>query len=285
MIEGVITQSDVPFLLPEREERLDLYLPADRAAGTCSPGIVIIHGGGWIGGSKSAPREIEIGTTLARAGYVCASIEYRLSEQERWPTNLFDCKNAVRFLRTQADTYGIDVDNLGVIGGSAGGHLSLLVAYTAGLAALDPPTSETPYPGVPDSVKAVVDLYGISDIRTRKKVAPDGTPAETRHDKSAAFGDKEPISDIDRALASPVEHIRPDSPPTLILHGTHDLIVDRDQSVQLDEALTAAGVPHQRLMVPEVGHTFDLENQSNGQPLPLDLRPTVIEFFNRYLKR
>ena len=103
--EGVIIERDVAYLSPEREEKLDLYLPAGRPAGKRSPGIVIIHGGGWTGGRKGASREINIGTTLAKAGYVCASVDYRLTAQDRWPANLFDCKNAVRFLRNNADKY------------------------------------------------------------------------------------------------------------------------------------------------------------------------------------
>src|SRR4051794_12383603 len=69
---GVVIERDVAYLPPDRAEKLDLYLPADRPAGARSPAVVIIHGGGWSGGDKAAAREFNIGTTLAKAGYVCA---------------------------------------------------------------------------------------------------------------------------------------------------------------------------------------------------------------------
>lgn len=277
---GVILERDVAYLPPDRTETLDLYLPAERPAGTRSPGIVIIHGGGWTGGSKSAGREFEVGTTLAKAGYVCASVEYRMAKHDRWPTNVYDCKNAVRFLRKNAALYGVDTGHVGVIGGSAGGHLALMVAYTDDVPALEPPT---PYPGVSDRVQAVVDMYGITDIRTLKTIARDGTPLEIAPPRNTVFGDKPSVTDADRALASPTSHVSPRVPPTLILHGTRDTTVDRDQSSELDKLLTQQNVEHQLVMVPGAGHTFDLERWS-GRPLSLDLRPLVVGFFDRHLK-
>ena len=128
--DGVTIEKDVAYLAPGRAEKLDLYLPAARATGVRSPAVVIIHGGGWTNGDKGASREFNIGTTLAKAGYVAASVNYQIEGAERWPTNLLDCKNAVRFLRAGAERHGVDVDRIGVIGGSAGGHLALLVGYT-----------------------------------------------------------------------------------------------------------------------------------------------------------
>jgi acetyl esterase/lipase len=277
---GVMVKRDIPFLTPDRSEKLDLYLPAERPKGARSPGIVIIHGGGWSGGSKSADREFEIGTTLANAGYVCVSIDYELAPSERWPTNIQDCKNAVRFLRKNAATYGVDTEHIGVIGGSAGGHLALMVGLTASVKSLEP---RAPYPGIPDRVQAIVDMYGITDVRTGKKTDEEGNPTDTPRSWDAVFGTHEPITDADRALASPVTHLSAKMPPVLILHGTADTTVDRDQSITLDKKLTELRVAHELILVPGIGHTFDLETWS-GKPLPADLRPTVIGFFDRYLK-
>jgi acetyl esterase/lipase len=281
--EGVTIEQDVTYLPADRKERLDLYLPANRPAGTRSPGIVIIHGGGWTGGSKSAGREFNVGTTLAKAGYVCASVEYRLDAQGRWPTNIQDCKNAVRFLRKNAEKYGVDTEHMGVIGGSAGGHLALMVGFTDGNKELEPDGPNEPYPGVSSKVSAVVDMYGIANVRTRKKTDAEGNPTETPASGKAVFGKKETITPADEALASPVTHISPNSPPVLILHGTKDTTVDRDQSIELDKRLTEQKVPHELMMIPGVGHTFDLQTWSR-KPLPTDLRPVVIGFFDRYLK-
>lgn len=278
--EGVTIERDVTFLAPDRAEKLDLYLPATRSAGTRSPAVVIIHGGGWSGGSKSAGREFNIGTTLAKAGYVCASIEYRLEKTNRWPTNIWDCKNAVRFLRKNATKYGVDTEHVGVIGGSAGGHLALMVGVTSGVKELEPPA---PYPGISDKVQAVVDMYGIADVRTGKKTDTQGNPTNEHKSWDGVFGDHKPITDADRALASPTTHLAPGIPPILILQGTADTTVDRDQSIDLDRRLTALKLEHQLILVPGIGHTFDLQTW-NRKPLPMDLRPTVTAFFDRYLK-
>lgn len=278
--EGVIIEQDVRYLPVGREEKLDLYLPACRANNVRSPAVVIIHGGGWSGGDKANSREFNIGTTLAKAGYVCASINYKLGKGDCWPTNLLDCKNAVRFLRANAEKYQIDTDHIGVIGGSAGGHLALMVGYTNGLAELEP---QSPYPGVSDKVQAVVDMYGITNLITRQKTDASGKPIGVRvYAPNLVAGTPETNPDLWK-LASPVYHVCKDSPPTLILQGTVDTTVDIDQSRELDRKLTEAGVEHELIILKDVGHTFDLQTWA-GKPLPQDMRPTVIAFFDKHLK-
>jgi acetyl esterase/lipase len=270
----VIIQQDVNYLSPERSEKLDLYIPEK---GTHRPAVVIIHGGGWINGDKASGREFNIGTTLAAAGYVCASVNYRMAEKDRWPTNLLDCKNAVRFLRKNAEKYGIDADHIGVIGGSAGGHLALMVAYTSDLDDLEP---MQPYPGVSDEVNCVVDLYGITDLLTRRKTDQQGNPIGPMFATTSALL---PYEETRWSYASPAHHVHKYSPPTLIIHGTADTTVDRDQSKELDAKLTERGVEHQLIWLEGIGHTFDLQKWK-GKPLPRDLRPVVIEFFDKHLK-
>lgn len=281
----VTIQKDVPYLAPGREERLDLYLPAGRADGVRSPSVVIIHGGGWRGGDKGAAREINIGTTLAKAGYVCASVNYRLYKPGGgavWPVNLQDCKNAVRFLRVRAAEYGIDPARVGVIGGSAGGHLSLMVGFTGDHPTLSP---AQPYPGVSDKVDAVVDLYGISNPHTWQETDDTGKPTGVFKLGAAAMlgGSPEEVPDRWRE-ASPVSHITTKTPPVLILHGTADTTVDRDQSRELADRLREGGVEHQLMLLEGIGHTFDLQTWRR-KPLPLDLRPVVTGFFDKYLKK
>ena len=284
--EGVTIVQNVAYLGAGREEKLDLYLPADRPEGTRSPAVVIIHGGGWSGGTKSARREFNIGTTLAKAGYVCASIDYRLANAgaPSWPTNIHDCKNAVRFLRARAAQYGVDAEHLGVIGGSAGGHLALMVGYTAGVKELEP--EDGPYPGVSSRVKAVVDMYGIADVHEWQATDEDGTPNGQKKDGSTErmLGGSRIAFPEKWKAASPVTYVdKAKTPPTLILHGTKDTIVDRDQATLLAKRLKDAGVEHRVILIEGIGHTFDLQVW-NRKPLPQDLRPVVTEFFDRHLK-
>src|SRR6185369_7588511 len=162
---------NLAYLAPDRAEKLDLYLPAPPPAGKLSPAVVWIHGGGWTGGTKDEARAKEICGTLANAGYVALSIDYKLGDGA-WPTNLFDCKNAVRFLRTHASEYHVDPARIAVAGGSAGGHLALMVGFTAGKAELEPSGAATPYPGVSNAVRCVIDMYGPTDLLTRRLTDP-----------------------------------------------------------------------------------------------------------------
>ncbi len=278
---GVIIEQDLEYLDPGRAERLDLYRPAAAPAdGKRFGGVVLIHGGGWVGGDKAAAREFNIGTTLAKAGYVCVSVNYMMDAGKRWPTNLLDCKNGVRFLRKHAEKYHVDPDRIGVVGGSAGGHLALMVAYTADVPALEP---TSPYPGLSSRVAAVVNLYGITNLLTRRETDPEGNPIGQPRDTAALFAASSTEDPALWRLASPVSHVAKDSPPTLILHGTTDTTVDRDQATELAAKLKEAGATHEIIMIPGIGHTFDLQTWRR-KPLPQDLRPVVVKFFDEHLK-
>jgi acetyl esterase/lipase len=263
---------NVPFLGPGRKEMLDLYLPETARGSRRFPAVVIIHGGGWIAGDKAARRERNIGTTLARAGYVCASINYRLAAKRDpnftrhlatvWPGNLHDCKTAVRFLRKYADRYHVDPRRIGAIGGSAGGHLTAMLGLTGPGDGLDP---KGPYGEFSCRVQAIVPMYGAHDLvaRAREKKLWETMTAPQR--------------ELCRS-ASPVTYASKDDPPTLILHGTADTTVPVSQSELLHKALKRAGVSAQLVIVKGARHSFHL------QPPQRDLRAVVIGFFDEHLK-
>lgn len=271
---AVSVESDIEFLAPGRTEKLDLYRPEKRAAGVLSPAVVIIHGGGWVGGDKAAKRELITGTTLAKAGYVAISINYWLGEKDRWPTNLQDCKNAVRWLRVNAERLQIDPERIGVIGGSAGGHLALMVAYTAGNKEIDP---EPLYPDVSDHVSACVNMYGISNLFTRQGTDKSGKPDGKIRTTTQLFPERAAAAPAKWKLASPVSHVKSDSPPTFTLHGTADTTVDRDQSEELDRALKAAGAESTLIRVPGANHAWALKTAG------FDHTGDVVRFFDRHL--
>src|SRR5262245_25825033 len=170
--ELVRIEKGVAYLPPNRAELADLYLPAKFEAGRKYPGVLIIHGGGWTSGKRDAAREINIGTTLASNGYVCMSIDYLLhdpkSDQLCWPQNLYDCKTAVRWMRANAERLHLDTAHIGVIGGSAGGHLASMVGVTQSQDGLDPPGL---YSEQACTVNCVVDLYGPVDFGDSKDIA------------------------------------------------------------------------------------------------------------------
>lgn len=260
----VRVERSVDYLGADRSEKADVYSPLEIPAGKRLPAVVIIHGGGWNDGVRDDRREINIGSTLARHGYIAMSIDYVLShgKYEVWPTNLYDCKNAVRWLRRNAERLHVNPDRIGVIGGSAGGHLASMVALTGPGDGLEP---ARPYPGVSDQVSCCVDMYGITDL----------TIYEPR---AAMLGKKlSEAPDLYRA-ASPMIYVRSNAPPFLILHGTADKTVSPRQSELFAAVLEKAGVEHKLIMIEGAPHSFTLE------PPQRDLRPLVLDFFDHNLK-
>jgi len=276
----VEVRGDISFLTSSRTEKLDLYLPKNRNAGAKSPAVLLIHGGGWKEGDKRQAREIEFGMTLAKNGFVAASINYALRSDGKFPLNLQDCKNGVRYLRAHADELGIDPNRISVMGGSAGGHLALLVAYTADQSNLAP---SQPYPGVSDKVSSVVDFYGISNLATRKETDPNGKPLKIEPLDSTTqsiFGS----TPQDWKKASPVTYVKRDVPPTLILHGKKDATVDSDQSQELADALKKAGATYEIIWLPNAPHSFSFQYAvpKSKKPLEKDVGPAVLSFLKKY---
>lgn len=271
---------DVAYLEPGRTERLDVYLPVGRREETRSPALVWIHGGGWMGGTKNEQRAKNVCSTLARAGYVAVSIDYRLGHGA-WPTNLFDAKNAVRFLRVRAAEYGVDPERIAVAGGSAGGHLALMVGLTGASADLEP---TAPYPGVSSAVRCILNFYGPTNILTRQETDKAGVPTGKVREVTGAmkvFNAKSPQDEVLR-IGSPVTHLKASSPPILTLHGKADATVDHLQALELEGVARERGARHELILLEGVGHTFDLQTWAK-KPLPRDLRPVVLAYLEQHL--
>lgn len=283
MESGFSVLRDLPYLEPERAEKLDLYVPDRADSARRLPAVVVIHGGGWFSQRKDLPREQNVCSCLAANGYACASIDYRLVDLDRrdpaaqaaWPRNVQDCKSAVWFLRENAERFGIDPDFIAALGGSAGGHLAAMLGCTGPAHGFDPPEAPPPRPGLPSpfGVQAVVFMYGIGDLLHWARNAPvkrkglealalmmGGTPAEVPERYRAA---------------SPLTYAGPSSAPMLILHGTADEVVSFRESVILAEELRRRSVQVELELVEGAVHSFDLE------PPQRDLRPVVLDFLQR----
>lgn len=274
-------EKDVPYLGDGRTEKLDLYLPVAEGAKPLRGGVVWIHGGGWYAGRKTDAREVSLSTDLAGQGFVVASIDYLLAgaEQPSWPQALYDCKNAVRFLRANAQKFRIAPRNIAVGGGSAGAHLALMVGYTNDLPEWEPPAS--PHPHTSSRVEAVLNFYGVTNLLTWHPTNPDGTPFLFAGCEVPALftGVSRETGAPTWQAASPITHVRRDLPPTFIAHGKMDREVTHHQSLELAEALRRAGAAYQMEVLENAGHTFTLTHWAD-QPLEKDLTPLVVGFLN-----
>lgn len=260
--------------------KMDILKPQVK---TPLPAVVVITGGGFINANKDNYMQQRV--KLAEAGYVVASIDYRVAPTAIFPQPLEDVKAAIRYLRANAMKFNIDPEHIGVWGGSAGGYLAAMAGTTSGLAKFD--VGE--HLEVSSSVQAVVDMYGLSDLTqigadysvdNQKRHMSSGATEALWVNGSPVFGgvDGGIMADLERAkAANPITYIDKYAPPFLLLHGTEDTSVSPSQTNLLHLALLAQGVDSTRYVVPGAKHGGEYW----VQPEVVD---TVIAFFNRTLK-
>ena len=255
-----ITYSIVP---GHRPMTLDLYLPFADAGrrGAVHPLVVYVHGGAWMGGhSRQAGAMADFPAflaSLARRGYVVASVNYRLSGEAIFPAAVHDVKTAIRWLRSQGSRYGIDTGRALVWGSSAGGQLAALVATSCGDPSLIPPDLPADLEDQSDCVSGAVTWYGFFDFESPQGPAAGGQSAETPGPEARYLGCDPPACGRDRlSTASPVDHVDSGDPPMLLIHGTSDRIIPYQQSERMAEALRRAGVSERLVLIPGAGHSF-----------------------------
>ncbi len=273
---GVRMERDLAYV-PDGDEaqRLDLYLP-EQTSEHPLPLVVHIHGGGWMGGSKF-PCPV-VGMVLK--GYAVASIEYRFSQKAKFPAQIQDCQAAIRWLRANREKYHIDPEKVGVVGASAGGHLSALVGTAGGKGAFPVIGGNEDQS---DQVQAVCDIFGPTDFVNVVRQAEEDDKVKNvfefnspKDPYSSLIGTR--LDDEEKAKAvSPATYVGEGNPPFLILHGTHDALVPYAQSTQFAEALKAKGVPVWLQTLPGAGHG----GPAFGKPEVIRL---MNDFFDKFLK-
>lgn len=221
------------------------------------PGIVCIHGGGWTQGNRNDFREVV--NEFASAGYVATTIEYRLAPEHRWPAQIEDCKCAVRWMRAHASQLGVDPDRIGVMGGSAGGHLAALVGLMEPSDGLE---GEGGWADQSSQVQAVVNFFGPTDLLKEFEHQEKGKvlAALVKHDVNVLQqflgGTPQQVPEAYK-MASPMTHVSRYDPPMLILQGTHDILVPYDQSLKLAAALARNGNKGRLELIFGAGHGWD----------------------------
>ncbi|MBX7168220.1 MAG: alpha/beta hydrolase [Pirellulales bacterium] len=268
-------QTDIEFGTGGSEKLLlDLAKPKD-AAGP-RPGMILIHGGGWAQGGRND--FADIAKECAAAGYVAATIEYRLAPEHKWPAQIEDCKCAVRWMRAHAQELGVDPDRIGCLGGSAGGHLALLLGTMGSEDGLE---GAGGWSDQSSRVQAVVDFFGPAEMVAEFEHQRRGAGLAALVNRKVRIledflgGTPDEVPELYKQ-ASPVRYVTRDDAPTLILQGTHDILVPYDQSIKMSAALAKKGVPGRMELVFGAGHGWQGDELDHSKRV-------VFEFLEEHL--
>jgi len=199
-------------------QRLDIRRPRASAPDSPMPVLLHIHGGAWTYGKKDDGQGIPLMNHMAKRGWICISSAYRLSPSATFPDHIIDCKQAVVWIKEEIREHGGNPDFIIVTGGSAGGHLSSLLALSAGHEAFQPGFEDKD-----TTVQGAVPFYGVYDFTDEENHFPQdgvGEMLENSIFKLEMSGNEQVFKD-----ASPLFHISDQAPPFLVVQGTHDTLV------------------------------------------------------------
>ena len=251
---------------------MDVFIPKNRNT-TPTAAVLWIHGGGWEHGDKSGNSGAQF---LANAGFVTASLTYRLSAEAPFPAQIEDAKCAIRYLRANAAKYGIDPDRIGAAGSSAGGHLAELIATADQNAALE---GNGGWPNVSSKVQAAVSYFGPSDLTA----SATQFPKETAEVIARFIGGTESEKPALYRKASPILYVSKSAPPLLLVHGESDADVPFEQSVLMFESYRRAGLPVEFIAVENAGHDFRPIGARALSPSLETIHQRTVDFFRHYL--
>jgi acetyl esterase/lipase len=224
---------------------LDVYRPPQVGQ---YPGVMVIHGGAWKGGDPSNNEAFN--RYLAAKGYVVWAISYRLAPSSRFPAQIEDVGAALSFLRDHATEYETKVDRIALLGRSAGAQLAMLAAYT------------------PSAIKirAVVDYYGPVDLEAGYYDPPNPDPINTRFVLEMFLGGSPKEVPKLYTQASPIRFVKKSAPPSLLIYGGRDNVVQSKYGRGLYERLKSAGNQVVFIEMPWADHAFDtVFNGISGQ--------------------
>ena len=215
--EKVLPQTPAGFTLvtkdvavyPEHTVTLTLYVPDKPGS---YPAVLDIHGGGWKARQVESDRPMM--ERIAARGFVTGIVAYRLSTEAKYPAALHDCKAAVRYMRAHATELKIDPERIGVMGGSAGGHLTGLLAMTTGKPEFE---GDGPNRDQSSAVKAALVMAATQDLVAANK-------DKTNEGAVTFFGSTAQEKPDLYTQASPITHVRAGVPPTIFIEGEKDTL-------------------------------------------------------------
>ncbi|MDZ4264612.1 MAG: alpha/beta hydrolase [Mycobacterium sp.] len=227
----------------------DIWRRADLPRDGKAPVLLQVPGGAWAIGMRR-PQAYPLLSHLADHGWVCVSIDYRVSPRNTWPDHMVDVKRALAWIKEHIAEYGGDPDFVAISGGSAGGHLSALAALTA-----DDPQFQPGFEDADTSVVAAVPVYGRYDW-----VSAHGNGRREFLGFLQKFVVKLPILANRQVYvdASPSYRLRADAPPFFILHGQDDSIIPVPEGREFAAALREVSTsPVVYAEIPHAQHAFD----------------------------
>ncbi len=266
----------------------DLYYPSTLTPSSPDvPAVIVIHGGGGNNGDKQDTREVEAAQELAARGWFVIAINYAMSSStvQCWPYNVWDAKQAVRWLKQKADagTYAIDKNKIGVVGFSWGCNMGSMLAMTGpaddvGVTSsslkVEPPDRGNSYDTYSTAVQCSAVFYGAADL-----------PNYHQMNQFLDF-----TAWNNRTLyrrASPIRYPNPNAAPMMVVHGSADDDVWQSQTESTYQMQRSVGAELENyLQVPGGEHSFGLYDTSRvaaGFPNPIDVRPETIGFLEKYL--
>ena len=265
MPAGVSWTGNIEYSNVGAKMEMDIVRPKNQAGS--APAVLLIHGGGFRRGTRQS--YLVQAARLAERGYVAATASYRLAPRHQFPASVEDAKAAVRFLRANAAKYGIDPDRIGAWGGSAGGHLVLMLGLTGDVAEFE---GTGPNREFSSKVQCVINYYGPTDFTQS-------------YSKSVDAAEVLPLwlgghLDQNRKLhqkASPLNWVTPNAAPILSLHGTKDAYVAYEHSAMLTDRLLNAGAEAEFESFSGAGHGFKGADAERAETLSF-------AFLDRYLK-
>ncbi len=249
---GLEARLDQPYAGNENPKQMvDVYLPKKRGSDKPLPVIALIHGGGWVNGDRLGYGATAI--QLARTGnWAAVTVGYRLTKEARWPSQVHDCKAAIRWIRAHARELNLDADKIAVWGSSAGGHLSSLLGTSGDVKELEGGLG--PNTAFSSRVQCVVNLCGPEDFTQSLMFDKDGKPMAKDDAVSGLLGGSRTEKHAEAVAASPVTYVSKDDPPFINFHGSKDMRVAFLHAEAIHAALQRAGVPSLLVPITDGGH-------------------------------
>jgi len=254
--------------------KLDIYAADTRPAS--APVLMHIHGGAWMYGDK-AGQAVPLMQHMARLGWICCSVAYRLSPSATYPDHIIDCKAALSWIKANIDDYGGNAGFIAVTGGSAGGHLTALLALTP-----NDPAFQPGFENSDTNVQAAVPFYGVFDWTNRDQLQHNSGMKRILEDQIV----KQTLAAAPTLFenASPLLRITNAAPPFMIVHGDQDSLVPIGLGrVFAAELSTASDNAVVYLEVPGAQHAFDVFASPRSEHTKLGVARFLTHAYSQHL--